>query len=118
MECFLLHFRNLVEFLAAPDKNHRQWSDDLTLTDHFDDKVGEQLRVRIQEIATPLRSYADLISKYLPHLTLPRHKKPQDWPANEMYFGLLPAIHLLRDALCLERWPDERPSSSAPRAAS
>jgi hypothetical protein len=115
VECFLLHYRSLIQLLDRKG----QRSDDLSLAT-FDNEMSEEARDEIERVAGPLRAkYSTLISKYLAHGTVLRYTTDIAWRINEMYEALLPAIKKLREALCLPPWQDERqgPNLSASREA-
>jgi len=101
IECFLLHYRNLIQFLGGSEKR----KDDLSFTADFGDQIDETLIIAIEKVVKPLvEKYSNQISKYLAHCTRLRHELDRDWYINEMYFELLPAIHLLRSAFGLQAW--------------
>jgi hypothetical protein len=103
LECFLLHYRIVIQLLAA----NKPRSDDVSLATFFA-QVKKNKRDEIERIAKPLlRQYSDSISKYLAHCTTLRHTRDKAWRANEMYFELLPAIQLLREAFGLPQRSDE-----------
>lgn len=94
IECFLLHYRNLIQFLSPSGK----WKDDLSLENDFGEQVNEAKRIEIELIIAPLiKKYSKQISKYLAHCTRLRHELDRDWQVNEMYAELLPAIHLFSE---------------------
>lgn len=96
IECFLLHYRNVIEFLGCPDAEKRR--NDLSLGK----QVGEESQTEIEAIAKPVRDkYQGDISRYLAHCTTQRHEIERDWKINEMYAALLPAVNSFRSALRL-----------------
>jgi hypothetical protein len=91
LECFLLHYRNLIQLLTPTGQRR----DDLSLTT-FDAQISADERDRLCRIAEPLRQrYSTQISKYLAHTTTQRHTTDVAWHPNKMYFELLPAVQLL-----------------------
>ncbi len=89
LECFLLHYRNLLEFFSA---NHTRSDDDLSIQDW---KVWADRTPASPEIATlnTLKKEADPLDKrywkdlsmYIQHCTTRRHEEDKDWPVQEMY---------------------------------
>jgi hypothetical protein len=103
LECFLLHYRSLIQFLAVKG----QRNGDLSLAT-FTADIQKATCDEIERLAKPLREkYSDSISKYLAHCTTRRHKTDITWPANTMYCSLLPAIQLLPISFGLQELTDE-----------
>lgn len=111
LECFLLHYRNLIEFFGKNKDKLR--SDDLSVYRPQDWagnlKIGEdQIKTLVAKEACEEyegrdergERRKDTISRYLQHCTKQRTES-KDWPVEEMYDKILPSIegfrHLLED---------------------
>lgn len=102
IECFLLHYRNLIQLLTLTPERR----DDLSLTT-FDAQIAADERDQLCRIAEPLRQrYSKQISKYLAHTTTQRHTTDVAWHPNKMYLELLPAVQLLRERIGSPSWGD------------
>jgi hypothetical protein len=103
LEGFLLHFRNLVEFLSG--KHHRREDDMSTkLPEEWAGRVltpQEADRIRRPAIALD-EQWFDLVSKYLQHCTHLRSTTPQGWNVHEMLASLEPCLVAFEAAFPME----------------
>lgn len=99
LECFLLHYRNVMEFLSGT--HHRKAkkpgeTSDLSTADPKPWAGRELSPVELTEIQTPARATDDKyfldISQYLQHCTERRFAEGKFWKHNEMFAELRPAI--------------------------
>lgn len=92
LEGFLLHYRNLVNFLSGRGGTHGDLSmaaPRLWAGDRFDKAETDA----IQKLASqPYTAYSNEISTYLAHCTRDRHEHVKEWPIQRMYDDLLPAL--------------------------
>jgi hypothetical protein len=92
LECFLLHFRNLAQFLSGKGGSHR----DLRITDwkKWTDKplTHEQVKKVTEAALGPYQNYCMDISTYLSHCTRQRYEKEKEWNAQKMFNDIGPAI--------------------------
>ncbi len=100
LECFLLHYRNLVNFLSGKGGS----SGDLSMAapnrwaDQRYDKT--QLDV-VQKMAGPVyAAHSADISTYLAHCTRQRYEQSKQWRPGTMYDELLPAITKFEELFC------------------
>lgn len=110
LECFLLHFRNLIEFFGKTP-----WGDDLSISRPADwsqrKTNSEDQRRKLEEDGQKLWKeyewrekddpHKDTISRYLQHLTKER-TKPKAWEVEEMFAKISPLIEGFRN-LCGDR---------------
>ena len=92
LECFLVHYRNLIEFLGGAN-HHRE--DDLSTSKPEEWAEGRVDTNEIRKIRNSVQnldqSYYSDISKYIQHCTAKRHEVDRGWDVNEM-FGELNGI--------------------------
>jgi hypothetical protein len=102
LECFLLHYRNLVNFLSGKGGS----SGDLSMAspNRWADKNYDKARIEeIRKLAGHV--YADHstdISTYLAHCTRQRYEQSKKWQPGSMYDELLPAIKKFEESFCGE----------------
>jgi len=88
LESYLLHYRNLIEFL----RHGRGRSTDVSVEDvvsQTQDEMLTQIRDRATELSE--KHWQD-ISQYLQHLTDRRHLEKKSWEVNEMFEELNPIL--------------------------
>lgn len=92
LECFLLHYRNLAQFLSGKGgsrgdlriTNYKSWSNKQL--------TQEQLK-EVTELAAPTyREYCHDISTYLSHCTRQRYEQEKRWDPQKMLSDIEPAI--------------------------
>jgi hypothetical protein len=89
LESYLLHYRNLIEFLRS--ENLR--STDLKLADVLGMSEEDTRVVSIKNQASNLHSiYWEDISQFLQHLTDRRHKEEKGWNINKMFEEVNPIL--------------------------
>jgi hypothetical protein len=100
LECFLLHYRNLVNFLSGKGGS----SGDLSMAapnrwtnDDYDKAEIEA----IQKMAGPVyAAHSADISTYLAHCTRQRYEQSRQWQPGTMYDQLFPAIARFEELFC------------------
>jgi hypothetical protein len=101
LECFLLHVRNLRDFLYSKQKKCR---DDIIAKDFYDTEVECRQRIG-KKPAILLGDFTKRINKKLAHLSYFRGKEPEEekgWKIDEIYNAMMPAIkNFARDHLGL-----------------
>lgn len=97
LECFLLHYRNVMEFLSG--NHHRVKPGETRDLSTFDPKpwAGRELSPgELAEIQTPAKTIDDKyfqdISQYLQHCTERRFAEGRFWNYRDMFVELRPAI--------------------------
>jgi hypothetical protein len=99
LECFLLHYRNVMEFLSG--NHHRKAkkpgeTSDLSTADPKPWAGRELSPEELAEIQTPAKTidvkYSKDISQYLQHCTERRFAEDRFWKYGEMFAELRPAI--------------------------
>lgn len=98
LESFLLHFRNLIEFLGMPN---RRFETDLgveTMCRHLPTATLKQIREKGIELFKDYERVEGSISQYLAHCTEVRVVNKQ-WPVDEMYGRLESLLKEVEDCL-------------------
>lgn len=108
LECFLLHYRNLIEFLG---KTRSLRDDDLSISkpedwagglpigeDRIKPLVANELYEEYEGRDKTGEKRRDTISRYLQHCTKQRTES-KDWPVEEMYRKISPFIDGFRSVL-------------------
>lgn len=102
LECFLLHYRNLVNFLSGKGGS----SGDLSMASpsRWADKNYDKATAEaIQKLAGHVYSaHSADISTYLAHCTRQRYERSKKWQPGSMYDELLPAIKKFEESFCGE----------------
>jgi hypothetical protein len=100
LECFLLHYRNLVNFLSGKGGS----SGDLSISapnQWVDGKYDETEAAAIKKIAGPVyTAHSPDISTYLAHCTKKRYEQSKKWQPGKMYDELAPAIVKFEESFC------------------
>jgi len=100
LECFLLHYRNLVNFLSGKGGS----SGDLSMAapkrwvrrDYDESEIDV-----IQKMAGPVyAAHSADISTYLAHCTRQRYEQSKQWRPGTMYLELLPVISKFEELFC------------------
>ena len=103
LECFLLHYRNLVNFLSGKGGSSGDLSmaaPDVWVRSGYDRGQSEELR----KITAPVyTAYSADISTYLAHCTRQRYEQSKEWQPGKMYEELLPAIVKFEELFCGKR---------------
>jgi hypothetical protein len=116
LECFLLHYRNVMEFLSG--NHHRKGkrpgeSSDLSTADPRPWAGRELSPEEVAKIQSPAKTIDDKyfqdISQYLQHCTERRFAEGKFWKYGEMFAELRPAIEAF-----LQRFPFRPVSSTRP----
>src|ERR1700682_1228529 len=102
LECFLLHFRNLIEFFGKPGSD----ATDLSLSRPeriWTERSPEQVELEVMTRHDLWEKYdtrdnPDAISKYLHHCTTQR-TQPKDWRVHDMFEELRPVIEKFESLL-------------------
>ena len=85
LECFFVHFRNLLRFFSGT--NHRKNDLSTAEPEHWSPK--QLTEAEIQALQRPARGletrYFDQISAYIQHCTIERHENDIKWDVNGMY---------------------------------
>lgn len=97
IECFLLHYRNLIRFFNG--KQHR--NDDISIARPevwCSRGLSSEEKQTFETIANSVddKHFRD-ISKFLQHCTEVRFHVPKDWSPQKMWEELKPAIELFRN---------------------
>jgi hypothetical protein len=107
LECFLLHYRNVMEFLSGAHHRKAKKQDETSDLSTADPKpwAGRELSAEeLAEIQAPANTIDDKyfqdISQYLQHCTERRFDEGKFWNYREMFTELLPAIRAF-----LQRFP-------------
>ncbi len=107
LECFLLHYRNTMEFLSGAHHRTAKRTGETSDLSTFDPKpwAGRELSPEeLAEIQTPAKKVDDKyfqdISRYLQHCTERRFDGGKFWNYREMFKELQPAIQAF-----LQRFP-------------
>jgi len=94
LEAYLLHYRNLVNFLSGSGGS----AGDLTIKKPqvwAESKYTEELIAEISKVAKEAyTAHSGNISTFLAHCTEDRHDRVQQWQPDKMYVVLKPAIDL------------------------
>lgn len=92
LECFLVHYRNLIRFLSG--EKHR--TGDLSLSEPAtwaNGKIAPQEIDSLKCAGQGLdQKYWQEISQYIEHLTTHRHETDTEWDIDEMYRELKPIL--------------------------
>jgi hypothetical protein len=103
LECFLLHYRNLVNFLSGKGGS----SGDLSMAapNHWADRDCGRIEIEaIQKLASHIyTAHSAAISTYLAHCTRQRYEQSKRWQPGTMYDELLPAITKFEELFCGEK---------------
>jgi hypothetical protein len=91
LESFLLHTRNLIDFLS----DNRRYQSDLTCTDFLDKKGNKISRIELAFDA----EFKASIDKHLSHITKERTKKKPSWNYNHIKHLLNQSVNQFVD-LC------------------
>jgi|ERR1041385_1526388 hypothetical protein len=92
LESFLLHYRNLVNFLSGRGRKRNSLT--MAQTKRWADKNYDKAETdAIQNLAVPAyKAYSNQISIYLAHCTPERYEIPMEWKPQKMYNNMLPAL--------------------------
>jgi hypothetical protein len=100
LECFLLHYRNLVNFLSGKGGSSGDLSmaaPDVWVRGEYERNQTEELR----RITAPIyTAYSADISTYLAHCTQQRYEQSKQWQPGRMYEELMPAIAKFEEVFC------------------
>lgn len=92
LECFLLHYRNLAQFLSGKGGTHG----DLKITNWKKwarkQLTEEEVSIIAVRAAASYGNYCDDISTYLSHCTRQRYEKEKEWNTQKMLNDIEPAI--------------------------
>jgi hypothetical protein len=87
IECFLLHYRNLIEFFSGA--KHRKNGSDISIAKpevwsgrKFTEQEAKALAIPAQKLVD---EYWTVISQFLQHCTIRRFKEFMDWDLQEMW---------------------------------
>lgn len=93
LECFLLHYRNLAQFLSGKGGS----SKDLRMTNSKKWSPRQLTREEAEQVTTPAvktyDKYCHDISTYLSHCTRQRYEEEMSWKPKEMWRDIEPAIN-------------------------
>jgi hypothetical protein len=94
IECFLLHYRNVIQFFSGNPRKHR----DADLSTHAPERwAGRQLTAEeIANMQVPGRALEDKhwldVSQFLQHCTERRFIEFREWPLDDMFEALDPIV--------------------------
>jgi hypothetical protein len=92
LECFLLHYRNLAQFLSGKGGS----SGDLKITNYKKWTKNQLTKEQVTKVtdlaAAAYRDHCGDISTYLSHCTKERYEQEQGWDCPKMLSSIEPAI--------------------------
>jgi len=90
IECFLLHFRNLVRFFSGEGHRNGDLSTAAPMPWAARALSNDEVAILQEPARTLDNEYFNVVSKYLQHCTEARYSEGREWDLDGMYSKLLP----------------------------